>query len=185
MANKMVTCTGAAFKSLTDAYTGAPMVVKMLVTKSGEAKFFSPSTYSASTRYATKAAAYASWARSEGIADVRKGQPIVCAYTGEPLVLRHDETGWYFEGGFDPRRFYTRAEFLYYATMRGGKSAYKKPGTESSVGVVTEKKTIKKRETPMLDGSMERAAAAMEASGVAFEKKTVVSMSTPKRRTRG
>jgi len=177
--SQTVTCTGSAFKGLTDPYTGKPMVVKMLSTKNGVPKFFAPQTYSTYTRFGSKKVAYDNWAKSEGIEGARDGQPIVCAYTGKQLVPKHDETGYYFDGGFDPRKFYTREEFLYYATMRNGVSKYDKPGEPSKVEVVKEKpdRQITSHEAPMLEGSLEIAEDAMKKSGFAPQKKTKVSMS--------
>ena len=182
--SQTVTCTGAAFKGLTNPYTGEPLVVKMITTKSGTPKFFAPKTYSTYTRFGSKKLAYDNWAKSEGIEGVRKGQPIVCAYTGEQLVPKNDETGCYFDGGFDPRRFYTREEFLYYATMRNGVSKYAKPGEPKKVMIVREKpdRQILSHEPPMLEGSLEIAEDAMKKSGFAPQKKTKVSMSVSEKK---
>lgn len=180
MAGQIVDCTGRAFADLTNPYTGERMLVQMLVTKSGEPRFFAPRGYSTSQRFGTRDDAYAAWARSEGVDGARAGQPLVCAYTGKPLVLCHDETGWWFDGGFDPRMFYSRSEFLYFATMRDGVSKYEKPGLMSHVGITKERqKAPESHETRMLDGSLETAENVMHKVGFEPERKTQVSMSIP------
>ena len=180
MAGQIVDCTGRAFADLTNPYTGERMLVRMLATKSGEPRFFAPRGYSTSQRFGTREAAYAAWARSEGVAGARVGQPLVCAYTGKPLILHHDETGWWFDGGFDPRMFYSRSEFLYFATMRNGVSKYKNPKGQDHVWIAKEQqKTVESHETRMLDGSLETAEQAMHKPGFEPEWKTKVSMFVP------
>lgn len=181
MANT-VTCTGRAFRGLRDPYTGEPLVVKMVALRTGEARFFAPGAYSPRERFATRAEAHARWMTAEGIEGVRRGQPIVCAYTGERLVPAHDAAGFYFDGGFDPRVPRSRDEFLYYATMRGGVSRYERPGAPSRVSAVHERpdRQVLSHEAPMLEGSLERAEAAMKKSGFAPQRKTRVSMSVGK-----
>lgn len=186
MAGQTVDCTGRAFAELTNPYTREKMNVKMMVTKSGGPRFFSPGGYSTAQRFGTREAAYSAWARAEGVEGARNGQPLVCAYTGAPLSLHHDETGWWFEGGFDPRMFYTRQEFLYFATMRNGVSKYEKPGPVTHVGIIREKtKPIESHETRMLDGSIEIAEQVMHSSGFSPEKKTKVSMAVGKTGEKG
>lgn len=115
-----IDCTGEDFRGLVDPYTGKPLHVKMTV--ASPPRFFCPDAYSTATRFPTAREAYDAWAREGGISGAREGRPIRCAYTGETLVPRHDGTGHWFEGGFDPRMLRTRAEFLRLATMRDGKS---------------------------------------------------------------
>jgi len=102
------------------------MVVMMNVSPSG-VTFFSPDTYSTYERLPTPEACYRKWNRVNDIEGGRTGKPLKCAYTGDDLSVVHTEFGCYFRGGFDPHMFYTREEFLYYATMRGGVSKYPKP----------------------------------------------------------
>lgn len=155
--NQTVNCTGRAFADLTDPYTGRHLDTKMLVTARGP-RFFAPTAYSTAQRFSTREAAYNAWAMSEGVADVRKGQPITCAYTGRMLTLRHDETGYWFEGGFDPRRFYTRSEFLHYAAMRGGVSKYPAPSKEIRVDAVREPAKPVRTHEPAMHEEMQRVA---------------------------
>ncbi len=113
-------CTGPTFDGLENPYTGKPLGAKMSVTKTGRMRFFAPDTYSTSDFYPTAKDAYRAWNRANGVEGLKDGQPIVCAYTGDPLKLVHSEDGWRYEGGFDPHLLRTRAEFLRLATMRGG-----------------------------------------------------------------
>lgn len=115
-----VDCTGSDFADLRNAYTGEPMKVKMLVSKNMPPRFFCPGTYSTHNRYGTARAAYDAWAQKDGVGGVRRGKEIRCAYTGELLEPKHDETGHWFDGGFDPHRLWTREEFLRLASMRDG-----------------------------------------------------------------
>lgn len=178
--NQSVKVTAKAFADLVNPYTGLPVEVMMMTTKTGVPKFYAPKTYSTHQYFGSRAAAYAAWCRSLGIDDVRKGQPVVCAYTGEPLRLVKDEYGFHYEGGFDPRRFYTRAEFLYFATMRNGVSKYGKPGEDRKLESVKEpsQRQVLHHEVQMIEGAEEHAAQAMAAAHFEPEKRTVVSMAT-------
>ena len=116
-----VKCTGRDFVGITNAYTGEPVSTDMLVGKDGTCLFGAPDTFSTDPWFPTKEAAYAAWNRSEGIEGARSGEVIKCAYTGAALVLEHSELGYRYAGGFDPRIFRPRHEYLNGITMRGGK----------------------------------------------------------------
>lgn len=185
--NHTVRCTGQAFSGLTDPYTGEPLVVVMTSNPTGIPKFSAPDAYSPSRRYPTPEDRYAAWCRSEGIDGARSGEPIVCAYTGEQLVPKSDEYGFFFEGGFDPRRFHGRAEFLYYASMRAGVSKFPLPEQEEHVGVSREKpdRQVLGHSVEISDEAMGFAEQAMRDSHFAPERKTRVSMSVPRKNRRG
>lgn len=182
--NHTVRCTGQAFKELTDPYAGEPLAVAMTSAPTGIPKFSAPDAYSPSRRYPTSEERYAAWCRSEGISGARSGEPIVCAYTGEQLVPKNDEYGFYFDGGFDPRRFHTRADFLYYASMRSGVSKFPEPGPVEHVETVKEKpdQQVLGHSVETRDEAMDFAEQAMKDTRYAPEKKTRVSMSAPAKR---
>lgn len=183
MKRQIIPCTGRDFKGLTDPHTGRPLEVVMLVGGPGGPLFAAPKAYAPAQRFATSKGAYDAWCRSEGIDAARAGEPIVCAYTGERLVPASDEGGCYFKGGFDPRMFRPRAEFLYYAAMRAGKSPFPPPEPEAQVETVKEKtKPTKTHGVELTDEAMDFAEDAMKKSGFVPEKKTRVSMSvSPKK----
>lgn len=97
------------FTSLTDAYTGERLDVFMVATPDGP-KFCAPDAES-----------------PRRVWTVEEPPMRTCPYTGEALTLHHLPSGWLMIGGFDPRLPRAREEFLYYATMRNGKSRYPKP----------------------------------------------------------
>lgn len=112
-------CSGPVFDSLVNPYSGDPLRVKMFVV-GGRVLFSSPAAYSTADRFPTAHDAYRAWNRVNGVEGLKDGQPIVCAYTGATLNLKHDEDGWYYDGGFDPHVLLPRQKFLHFATMRGG-----------------------------------------------------------------
>ena len=121
-------CSGQRFDGLLNPYTGKPLRPKMAVTAQGRIRFFAPDTYSPAQPFPTANAAFRAWNRVNGVEGLKDGSPIVCAWTGRPLKLVHDGEGWHYEGGYDPHLMFSRAEFLYYATMRDGRSEYPEPG---------------------------------------------------------
>ena len=168
-----VDCTGEAFRGIADPYTGEPLRVKMLVTKSSP-RFFAPAAYSPCVRYGTAKAAYDAWARKDGIAGARKGREIRCAYTGELLTPMHDETGYWFDGGFDPRRFWSREEFLRYARMRDGESPVPAGPADRVLPARTEPVPLARAAEP---GQEALDIAASVAARAGIPRKTAVSMS--------
>lgn len=138
-------CTAAQFTALTNAYTGEPLDVWLSTTCTGRVRFFVKGAYSPARRVATAELAYRLWNRTNGIEGTKDSQPIVCAYTGKPLVLRHDESGYWYEGGFDPAAMYSREQLLYFASMRKGVSKYPKPGPEVRVVRATEAPALKRK----------------------------------------
>jgi len=178
MKRQTIPCTGKDFKGLTDPHTGRPLEVVMLVGGPKGPLFAAPKAYAPAQRFATSKGAYDAWCRSEGIDGARAGEPIACAYTGERLVPASDVGGHYFKGGFDPRVFRPRAEFLYYAAMRAGKSTFPPPKPETPVETVKEPpKPTKTHGIELTDEAMDFAEDAMKKSGFAPQKKTRVSMS--------
>lgn len=175
--------TSPAFRGLTNPYTGEEIKVKMMVPKRGEPLFFAPDTYSTAARFPSRAAAVAAYDMTDGRAGLRAGKPFVCAYTGELLRPRSNGSEAWFDGGFDPRRLRSRAEFLYYAAMRGGKSPFPPPPPKPPRATLV-------RETPPPETSADEdisADAQSEAEKIVdelpgvFEKKTRVSMAKTKR----
>ena len=182
--------TSKDFQGLTNPYTGEPMVVFMHTSPSG-VKFTCPDTFSTSESAETPAELYARWDRKNGISGLRTGSRIVCAYTGEPLSIGNSFGKPCYVGGFDPRRFYTRDEFLYYAWMRDGKSPFPKPEPSglrlkapAREGEVTERqKQHAESEAPKLD---EEKVHMIEKSMLKhkdnLERSSTVSMSTSSKR---
>lgn len=126
-------CSGPRFDQLKNPYTGEPMHPKMSVSATGRLRFFAPDTYTPSQPFPTAKEAYRAWNRVNGIEGLKDTQPIVCAYTGKPLHLVHDDEGFHYEGGYDPRLMMDRPTFLYHAAMRDGKSMYPAPTPEKRV----------------------------------------------------
>ncbi len=161
-----VLCTGAAFRGLTDPYDGSKLAVVMTVGR-GAPLFAAPRAKSPAARFPAAEERDAAW----------RG-PLVCAYTGEPLEPVSDEFGHSFSGGFDPRRFRPRAEFLYYATMRGGRSAYASPSAEPRVASVRAKpdRQVLAHPVETRDEALDFAEQAMKDAKFAPPRKTRVSV---------
>lgn len=173
-----IKCTGRDFIGITNPYTGEPVVTEMIVGKDGACLFGAPDTYSPAAWRKTKEEAYALWCREEGIEDVRKGQKIVCAFSGAELVLEEDpDLGFRYSGGFDPRIFRKRHEYLNGITMRGGKLT--RPEYVETPHVMRPGHTVyvTHREIQVDDEHMRRAEQAMHDANFSPEKKTRVSMS--------
>jgi hypothetical protein len=178
-----IKCTGRDFRGITNPYTGEPVVTEMIVGKDGSCLFGAPDTYSTDQWFATSDGAYAAWARSEGIDGARKGEEIRCAYSGAVLTLEHDqELGFRYEGGFDPRRFRPRHEYLNGITMRDGKLTRPEYLPPAPVEAVTHEVSGEHHEIEMDDVHQKIARGALEKSGVDLPKKTRVSMATQRRR---
>ena len=120
-------CSGPRFKNILNPYTGEKVLVCMSVSSAGRVRFFSPDTYTPAQSVSSPEEAYRRWNRVNGVEGMKTGRPIVCAYTGKPLVLVKDSEGCHYEGGVDLRMLMTRERFLYYATMRDGVSQYPEP----------------------------------------------------------
>lgn len=174
--------TSPEFSGLTNPYTGEPLGVKMMVPKSGAPLFFAPDTYSTTDRFPSRAEMVAAWNRVDGRSGLKDGRAFVCAYTGLPLRPKSNGEQAWFEGGFDPHRLMSRAEFLYFATMRDGFSIYPKPeGAPPRVTRPPQKAPAETSAAP--DISAEALKVGEEiAEKLAPEKKTRVSMAMSKRR---
>lgn len=126
-------CSGPRFDKILNPYTGEPLRPRMSVSPRGRIRFFAPDTYSPAAPCPTAQAAFRAWNRRNGVEGLKDTEPIVCAWTGKPLHLVHDDSGYHYEGGYDPRMLFDRPTFLYYATMRNGVSEYPKPEPEARV----------------------------------------------------
>lgn len=185
--------TSDAFSKLRNPYTGEPMVVQMTVLPGREPLFNCPDTYSTGdSMYPTKEECIAAWDRKDGIAGLRTGQPVRCAYTGEILSVESTGFGWHFTGGFDPHLFYSRDEFLRLATMRDGKPGYVPPKARARVTAVrpvadvtgTMRRTAESRRPTLDDGKVRMMEAKLNGIGVRVNGGTV-SMSQGRKRKRG
>lgn len=177
--------TSEDFQGLTNPYTGKPMTVFML-TGVGPVRFTCPDTFSTTDLADTPTELYDRWNRKDGVSGLRTGSLIQCAYTGEMLSVVQRFGKVSYAGGFDPHRFYTRDEFLYYAWMRGGKSKFPKPSQEDSrvkapsrEGQVTDRqREHAEREAPSLDEEkIHMVEASMKKHKDQMEKSSTVSMS--------
>lgn len=179
----VIDCTGSDFDGLLNPYTGEPIETKMVITPDGKAFFYAPDTYSTAQVFGSMVEAHRNWSRVNGVAGCRPdGVPATCAYTGEVLEP-HD--GCYI-GGFDPTAFHTREEYLYYVTMRGGKSKYPKPGADARVMAVHESAPMSTSHAPdYVDGALEEAEKVIRKSGVSFQKRTVVTAGANLKKRKG
>ena len=126
-------CSGPRFDSLKNPYTGEPLHPRMSVSSGGRILFFAPDTYTPAQPFPSARDAYRAWNRVDGVEGLKDGRPVTCAYTGKAMHLVHDGLGYRYEGGYDPRLLLGRQAFLYYASMRDGRSEYPPPGPESRV----------------------------------------------------
>jgi len=176
MATK-IKCTGKDFVDLTNPYTGEKVVTEMIVGKDGTCLFGAPDTYSTSQWMADRKSAYDAWCKKSGVYGVREGEPIKCAYTGEVLVLEESELGVRYTGGFDPRMFRPRHEYLNGITMRDGNPGDKVYTETVHVQKPGDKVVVLHHEIEMDDAHMKIAEGAMKVSGFEPPKKTKVSVS--------
>lgn len=128
-----VLCSAPEFRALRCAYTGEPLEVYMLVRPGSQPLYHAPRAYSPSVPFPTAEQAYRAWNRVDGVEGVKTGTPIVCAYTGKVLAAAKTSDGHFFRGGFDPRMFHSRDDFLRLATSRGGESARPSGGRVEAV----------------------------------------------------
>lgn len=184
-----VLVTSKDFENLVNPYTGQRMVVKMAIGFGDEPMFHSVNTYSTADLQKSTRELFNLWGRVDGRGGLRSGKP-KCAYTGEPLAAKEIGGLYRFDGGFDPKVYRTREEFLYYATMRDGKPVRPKP---ESVGRVTKPASEakpsegqKRHADSVTPGasqeSVEMAAKAIEAHKDDLNLPTKVSMSTGRKR---
>lgn len=129
-----VVCTADEFKDLRCPYTGEPLEVRMLIVPGQPPRFHAPSAYSPAEPCSSPEEAYRRWNRVDGVEGLKSDTPVVCAYTGAPLSPAHCPDGYFFNGGFDPRMFHSREDFLRLASSRGGVSSWS--GTDSRVEAV-------------------------------------------------
>ena len=169
---KPIDCNGSAFAGLKNPYTGERMHVKMLVREGAEPLFFAPGEYDTCNREPSARAAYDNWSRIDGVAGLRAGQAITCAYTGETLTPAKDGEQHWFVGGFNPSHLYPRDEFLYYATMRNGVATLPKPGKVARVTRPEEHAPAPKgHEVECTDAAMEAAVELAKKHGDKLAKK--------------
>lgn len=187
-----VEVTSDVFSGLKNPYTGSQMVVQMTVNPGMDPLFRSPDTYSTADAYPTRDECLAAWDRKNGVAGLRTGQPVRCAYTGEALSFVSTELGWRFSGGFDPHMFHTRDEFLRLATMRDGKPGYVPPEARTRVTSVPPKarvtdlmrRTAESRRASLDEGKVHELEGRMNGIGVRVNSGSV-SMSQGRKRKRG
>lgn len=178
-----IKCTGRDFTGIINPYTGVPVVTEMLVLPSGECLFGAPDTYSPSAWVQDAREAYRLWSRDMGVDGARKGQKITCAFTGEGLSIETDpQLGTRYAGGFDPRVFRPRHEYLNGITMLRGERTRPEYLPLGRVTPPPPEHVIPlEHATEMLPGAEEAAASAMAAAHFEPEKKTVVNMSVKRK----
>lgn len=179
-----VLVTSDEFRKVKNAYTGQPMRVLMVLTATGQPMFHAaPEEYAPCREQPTPKACYDLWNRVDGVGGMRSNQPVRCAYTGEPMELVMTKDGAKYEGGFNPFMLYTRADFLYRATMRDGKSKYPPPGPVQRVMKSTARPDMpdsrrnKDRGGDVSGEAVDLAAAAMQQHKDAFDQHTTVHIS--------
>lgn len=181
--SREVPVTSEEFLKLKNPYTGLTMKVVMVVTGTGNPMFHAAqSEYSPSQEQESAQRCYDLWNRVNGVSGVKSSQQIRCAYTGETLSIVHTDTGCRYEGGFNPHMLYSREEFLYRASMRGGVSKYPKPAPVSRVTQVkrieTPKARIEKDRGGDVSGeAVDLAAASMQQHKGTFDQQTTVHIS--------
>lgn len=185
--------TSTDFQGLINPYTGEPMTVFMVVSPKG-VKFTCPDTFSTADPAESPSELYRGWDRVNGVAGVKKGKKITCAYTGETLTIATRFGKPCYSGGFDPHRFYTRDEFIYYAKMRDGVSPVPPPsGVEQRVKAPPRSSEITERQqkhvdsmTPSLDDEkIHMIETSMSKMKDDLEKSSTVSMADTRRHGRG
>ena len=135
---RTVDVTSSKFNGLVNPYTGEPIKVKMMIPDSGKPLFFAPDTFTHATHYQTAKEAIDAWDRENGVQGVKNRSCLRCPYTGEPLTVQQDVAGFFLSGGFDPHRFRSDDEFVYYAAMRDGKSPFPVPSGNTRVTLAPE-----------------------------------------------
>jgi hypothetical protein len=179
---RIVDVTASKFNGLVNPYTGDPIKVKMMIPDSGKPFFFAPDTFTHAAHYPTAKEAIDAWDRDNGIQGVKDRSCLLCPYTGESLTVRQDVAGFFLSGGFDPRRFWTDDEFVYFASSRMGKTDYPKPGALVRVESVPERPDEMPRETETVERTDEARKVAEAVvdqfkDSVGMKKATVVSVS--------
>lgn len=118
----IIDCQDLALRGLKDPYTGKPQTFKMVLSGSGEPRVFSPDAFSPTQTFATSQEAFLALHMRDGMAGaVGDREPVVCAYTGEPLFLTSSDDGYYWSGGFDPTLpIYNATDFINKVRMRKG-----------------------------------------------------------------
>lgn len=129
-----VVCTAPEFKALRCPYTGDPLEVRMLVVPGSPPRFHAPDAYSPAIPRPTPDEAYRLWNRVDGVEGLKSGKPVTCAYTGKVLSATSGPDGHAFAGGFDPRMFHSREDFLRLASSRDGVTSWE--GTDARVEAV-------------------------------------------------
>ena len=142
-----VLCTAPEFRKLKCPYTGDPLVVYMRIAPGRRPLFHAPQAFTPGQDFPTPEALYRAWNRRDGVEGARSGMPVVCAYTGEMLSLVRDETGCHYAGGFDPRRFRERGEFLRLASSRAGMATLDPGPDDARVEPGRERPDVRARST--------------------------------------
>ena len=184
MANPIdVLCTAPEFKALTCPYTGKPLEVYMLIFPGRAPMFHAPDAYAPAIPFPSVELAYRRWNRVGGIEGLKSDKPITCAYTGKVLAAASSPDGHYFTGGFDPRMFYPREEFLKLASSRDGVSAHEAGPSERIEAAPPDMKPVKPREfdTDPTDEALHIAADVLQKHKdiLPTQASTTVSMSVP------
>lgn len=166
-----IVCKSSKFSNLVSPVTNETLTV-MLTVAGGRPLFFSKDAY---------------FPGDYQIGTPPEDGPETCPYTGEPLVLKTDGDGYWYEGGFNPRIPLPEDEFLRMITSR--------PGVEQPAATADQRvesvpehfdKTDVGDDLEQTDEALKTAEKVVTEfkDQVGLEKKTVVSMSKGKGRKR-
>lgn len=183
-----VRATASAFDGLVNPYTGAKTTTMMVVTGAGEPMFHADrDEYSPWNVYPTAEDAMREWSRENGVYGLRH-PPFLCAYTGAVMTLEKVDGGYRFAGGFNPKLFRSRESYLYYATMRGGKTDLPVPATnfprrvDEVVRPDAPARRKQSRAADLTQEGIDTAKGVVEANRGLFEPGSTVSMSVVRKK---
>lgn len=146
-AKRDVVVTSSLVEGLICPFTGKPLEVHMTV-QPGLIFFSAPDAFSLREPVHGLDQLMLRASMRNGIEGVVSGKAsMIDPYTGNPLVLHEAGDGTcFFSGGFNPRCGYgSLNEFVYYASMRMGKSKIQKPEANSQVTEVKKHRRLKEK----------------------------------------
>ena len=142
-----VIVTSDLVKDLVCPFTGKPLEVHMII-QPGMILYSAPDAFSLREPVQGLNQVLNRASMRNGIEGVVSGKDaMIDPYTGEALTLHAGgDSVCFFSGGFNPRRGYSSLEeFVYYASMRMGKSKIQKPGSIDQVVEVKKHRHLKEK----------------------------------------
>ena len=182
-------CTSKEFMGYKDPYSGEPLTVRLHVLPGGKVRYRIEGAHDVTAPRATFEEALSLWSRIDGVAGLRSpSKGFVCAYTGKLMSPVRTPGSARFRGGFCPLAFMERGDVLKVLAHLSGREA-PQAEPEARIEAVREAPPAPcfHEEEPS-DEALRRAGDAlgksrdaMESSGVAPAKRTMV---TPGRKLR-